>query len=302
MKKHGHDRDTSGTQHNNVQFTKFTGGGVKPYSQAPLPFQGQKRFWKRDFTRVLKEHFAACHTFVDLFGGSGLLSHFIREARPDAHVVCNDFDNYTARLAAIPQTNALIACIREMLAEWPDGKRVEEPCRSRVLDRIKAEEEACGYVDYITLSASLLFSAKYVTSFGEMRKNGFYNVVRASAYSADGYLDGVDVVHEDYRTLYGRWRGLPGVAFIVDPPYLSTDTTTYTGYWRLKDYLDVLDVLDGGSFVYFTSGKSGIVELCDWLEGSRKTANPFSGAVRLAREAHMNYSAKFQDIMLYKCL
>lgn len=300
MERHGHDRDTASAQHNSVQFTKFT-GGVKPYNQAPLPFQGQKRFWKRDFTRVLAEEFASCHTFVDLFGGSGLLSHFAREARPDAHVVYNDFDGYTARLAAIPQTNALISDIRAALAGWPADRRIEEPLRSRILERVKTEE-ACGYVDYITLSASLLFSAKYVTSFGEMRKNGFYNVVRTSAYSADGYLDGVDVVHEDYRTLYGRWRGMPGVAFIVDPPYLSTDTTTYTGYWRLKDYLDVLDVLDGGSFVYFTSGKSGIVELCDWLESSRKTANPFSGAVRLAREAHMNYSAKFQDIMLYKCL
>ena len=278
------------------------GGGVKPYNQAPLPFQGQKRFWKKDFTRVLREHFASCHTFIDLFGGSGLLSHYAREARPDARVVCNDFDNYTARLAAIPQTNRLIAGIREMLAEWPDGKRVEEPCRSRVLERIRAEEEACGYVDYITLSASLLFSTKYATSFETLRKNGLYNTVRSSDYSADGYLDGVEVVRMDYRELYGRWRGVPGVAFLVDPPYLSTDTTTYTGYWRLKDYLDVLNVLDGGRFVYFTSDKSGIVELCDWLEHNMAAANPFSGTVRLTRQAWLNHSSAYRDIMLYKCI
>ena len=43
--------------------------------------------------------------FVDLFGGSGLLSHITKCVRTDATVVYNDFDNYRCRLVNIPATN-----------------------------------------------------------------------------------------------------------------------------------------------------------------------------------------------------
>ena len=61
----------------------------KNYSQAPLPFMGQKRKWNRDFKRILKTEFADCDIFVDLFGGSGLLSHFAKTERPDTTVIYN---------------------------------------------------------------------------------------------------------------------------------------------------------------------------------------------------------------------
>ena len=53
--------------------------------------------------------------FVDLFGGSGLLSHIAKRSKPDATVVYNAFDNYRFRLKNIPQTNKLIADIRELV-------------------------------------------------------------------------------------------------------------------------------------------------------------------------------------------
>lgn len=67
----------------------------KTYTQAPLPFMGQKRRWNQEFKRILKTEFTDCNTFVDLFGGSGLLSHFTKSVRPDAKVVYNDYDNYS---------------------------------------------------------------------------------------------------------------------------------------------------------------------------------------------------------------
>ena len=71
-------------------------------------------------------------------------------------------------------------------------------------------------------------------------------------------------------------------------------------YWRLSDYLDVLTVLNGHSFVYFTSNKSSIVELCQWMGKNRTLGDPFEGCVKSEFNAHMNYSAKYTDIMLYK--
>lgn len=64
---------------------------------APLPFVGQKRMFAREFIKVLGQ-FPDSTVFVDLFGGSGLLSHITKCVRPDATVVYNDFDNYRCRL------------------------------------------------------------------------------------------------------------------------------------------------------------------------------------------------------------
>ena len=90
------------------------------------------------------------------------------------------------------------------------------------------------------------------------------------------------------------------MVFLVDPPYLSTDVGTYKMYWRLSDYLDVLNVLRDKPFVYFTSNKSSIIELCEWLGSNRTLGNPFENAQKVEFNAHMNYSAKYTDIMLYK--
>ena len=74
---------------------------TKNYYQAPLPFQGQKRKWNREFKTALKQ-FDDCNLFVDLFGGSGLLSRMVKNERPDAVVFYNDFDDYHKRIANIP--------------------------------------------------------------------------------------------------------------------------------------------------------------------------------------------------------
>ncbi len=66
------------------------------YSQAPLPFVGQKRMFASEFRKVLKR-FSDRTVFVDLFGGSGLLSHITKRERPDATVIYNDHDNYRER-------------------------------------------------------------------------------------------------------------------------------------------------------------------------------------------------------------
>ena len=47
------------------------------YSLAPLPFVGQKRMFASEFRKVLKR-FSDRTVFVDLFGGSGLLSHITK--------------------------------------------------------------------------------------------------------------------------------------------------------------------------------------------------------------------------------
>lgn len=49
----------------------------KEHLSAPLPFVGQKRMFAAKFKEVLKQY-PDDAVFVDLFGGSGLLSHITR--------------------------------------------------------------------------------------------------------------------------------------------------------------------------------------------------------------------------------
>lgn len=118
------------------------------------------------------------------------------------------------------------------------------------------------------------------------------------------YLDGVEIVHQDYKELFDQYKDLDNVVFLVDPPYLSTDTSTYTSdkFWKLKDYLNVLDVLVGTKYLYFTSNKSQIVELCQWMEDRTSIAevNPFGGSTTVCINTTLNHSAKYTDMMLYK--
>ena len=99
-----------------------------------------------------------------------------------------------------------------------------------------------------------------------MSKDTLYNNIRSTDYSpCDGYLNGLKIVSADYKQVFNQYKDTPNVVFLVDPPYLCTEVGTYKMYWRLADYLDVLSVLSGHSFVYFTSNKSSILELCDWI-------------------------------------
>lgn len=272
----------------------------KQYMSAPLPFMGQKRMFAKEFVKVLGQ-FRDKTVFVDLFGGSGLLSHITKYQRPDATVVYNDFDGYSRRLQAIPQTNALLADLREIAKDTPRHKPIKGETRERIFERIIREENESGYVDFITLSSSLMFSMKYQLSVDGMRKETLYNNIRTSDYPlCPDYLDGLTVTSCDYKKLYEQYKDVPGVVFLVDPPYLSTEVGTYKMYWRLSDYLDVLNVLRDKPFVFFTSNKSSLIELCEWIGRNQAIGDPFNGCQRIEFNAQMNYAAKYTDIMLYK--
>lgn len=75
---------------------------------------GQKRRFVGEFKKAIKQ-FPAATLFVDLFGGSGLLSHTTKQQRPDTRVIYNDFDDFHLRLENIPRTNALLADIRNFV-------------------------------------------------------------------------------------------------------------------------------------------------------------------------------------------
>ena len=272
---------------------------MKKYNQAPLPFMGQKRRFVSKFRELLK-HYPDNLTIVDLFGGSGLLSRVAKDEKPLATVVYNDFDNYRKRLGCISQTNALITEIREFTKDCPPDKKLPDEIREAIVKRLEQEEASAGYVDYITLSSSLLFSGNFAKNREELKKHTFYNRTKKPNYNSEGYLDGLKVVSMDYRELFECYKDDPNVLFLLDPPYLDTDAGHYNmECWRLSDYLDILKLLVGRNYIYFTSDKSGIIELCEWVGQFCKERKPFGNMQKKYLKTTMNYNASYNDIMLF---
>lgn len=270
----------------------------KAFTSAPLPFMGQKRNFLKYFKEALKNYPEDC-IYVDLFGGSGLLSHTLKLVYPNAHVVYNDFDNYRERLENVEKTNSILSDLREVLKDYPRDKRIVGQAKDKVLSIIRKAEKN-GYVDFVTISSSLLFSSNIAYSVKEFEKTTLYNCIRKSSYVIDGYLDGLEIVSVNYRELFDKYKDYPNVVFLVDPPYLQTDSFHYKNYWNLSDYLDVLDVIACNSYFYFTSNKSSIIELCEWFSSRTGEGNPFAGAEKKEIIGRVKYNSTYTDIMLYK--
>ena len=174
---------------------------------APLPFVGQKRMFAKEFICLW-----------DIFQSEPVVVEVI-------------VDNSSIGLADI----------RELVGNSiPKHKPIKGELRERIFKRIEEEELNVGYVDFITLSSSLMFSMKYKLSVAEMRKEVLYNNIRKTGYpESSDYLKGLEIVSCDYKAVFNQYKDVPGVVFLIDPPYLSTDVGTYNMYLRLSDYLDV---------------------------------------------------------------
>lgn len=271
----------------------------KTFTTAPLPFMGQKRRFLKQFKSCLNGQFPDAKLFVDLFGGSGLLSHTIKRNHPEKRVIYNDYDHYSKRIDNIAVTNRLLAELRAIVADRQKDARLDDIAKKRILDVVLKYDQH-SYVDYITLSSNLLFSMKYVLNYEDLTKQTFYNCIRSSDYSAESYLDGIEVISEDYFAVYSQYKDVPGVVFVVDPPYLSTECSVYDNYWKLKDYLNVLRVLNGTSYIYFTSNKSSIIELCEWIDQNKDFENPFKSSNKEEMINKVAINTVFTDIMMFK--
>ncbi len=272
---------------------------MKNYSTAPLPFVGQKR----NFIKVFKQELVkkeAPKIYIDLFGGSGLLSRVAKDVHPTSKVIYNDYDNYRERLNSITKTNAILNDLRPLVAHIQQKTKIDISTKEKIIKRIAKET---GFVDYITLSSSLLFSMKYVLSLEQLKKETLYNRIRKSPIPlAEDYLKGLEVVSLDYKMLFEQYKNYDSVVYLIDPPYLSTDCSTYASdnYWKLKDYLDVLKVLHNQNYFYFTSNKSSIIELCKWIGDNTGAVNPFDKAKIKTHFTTMNQTSSYTDMMLFK--
>ena len=113
----------------------------KPYTRAPLPFIGQKRYFLRQFRQILDAHMpgnGAGWVIIDAFGGSGLLAHTAKRCKPSAHVIYNDYDDYSTRIRHIADTNRLHAQLTAILKHEPRDLKLSTSTKDAVCRAICA--------------------------------------------------------------------------------------------------------------------------------------------------------------------
>lgn len=221
-------------------------------SKPPLPFQGNKSRWISVLPKLFKQIDA--DVIVDAYGGSGLLSHIAKLASPRSKVYYNDYDNYSARLAKIDQTNALKERIWQVVKDCEADARLPEHIKSKILDLLPDN------ADFITISTWLCFSGRYAKDKQELSKCGFYRALSSpKAYAKAGdYLQDVTLVRQDALGLVRSLQATHAdkrILLVLDPPYIQTSKEGYKSGISLIHNLELIKLIRP-PFLFFSSTSS----------------------------------------------
>lgn len=241
----------------------------------PLPFQGNKTRWNKIIIDIINKIDGNCsdYVFVDMFGGSGIVSHWIKHLKPKSTVIYNDYDNYCERLKKINDTNDHLKELRQILKDYKVEKKITKEDKNKVLDYLNTLKD----IDLITISSNILFSrggTSYCKTLDELKKATFYNNIRKTDISSDidEYLKGLEITHKDWKELYEEVKDKyddKKIIYIMDPPYLYADKSGYNDkYWKLSDTILLLKALfEMDNFMFFNGDKSSFNELLEIVNG-----------------------------------
>lgn len=276
---------------------------TKTYTQAPLPFIGQKRYFLRQLRQILDVHIPDDGTgwvIVDAFGGSGLLAHTAKRCKPAARVIYNDFDGYSTRLRNISDINRLRRQLAIILQDEPRNLKLSPSAKTAVHEAIRGFD---GFVDMDCITSWMLFSGKVATDLPDLLKKTMYNRIRLQDYPvAADYLQGLEVVREDYANLLARHVDNSRALMILDPPYVSTEQGMYrdSGYFGMVAFLRLMQLVRP-PFIFFSSTRS---EFPAWLEMTIKEQHHgwdrFAGYETITVRSIINKGAAYDDNMIFK--
>ena len=280
----------------------------------PLPFQGNKKLWFKKLTCLFNEidDEGKQLVFVDMFGGSGIISHWLLNYFPDAIVVYNDFDHYLERLKKTNTTNQILEEIRDSFVGMKQHQRLtdrEKATVMKIMDKYNDED-----LDFETLKINILYtrSFKHITSKQDFYKEAFYYHVSSTPYNPiepDDYLPGVNACSCDYKKLYGyikrKYSSDPDtykVVWIMDPPYLYTNVGGYKEtFASLKEAVKFVTLLSEPYILFFNSTKSGYEELINLLEIRDRSGVPPLKRLEYKTHIHNTKSNQNDEFLLY-CL
>ena len=239
---------------------------IAKFNRAPLPFQGQKRNFIKQFNELIKDEFMSYRNgiFIDAFGGSGLLSHNIKQIYPNARVIYNDYDGYCEKLAHIEETNEILRAIKPIYEKYGKGRSISPEDKDEITEILDGFKNKGFYIDWLTFSSILFYGGSYAHNETKFKKEKrFFSRVKGSVpqYSAKGYLEGVEIVRKDAMELIKEFDG-QDVVLVLDPPYLQTDKSGYKSFWGMRDFLRLIRLVRE-PFIFFSSENSDILPYID---------------------------------------
>lgn len=237
-------------------------------NKPPIPFQRNKKLWKNKFINIIKE-MGEYDIYVDLFGGSGILSHWVKHIFPSSTVIYNDFDKYEDRCKQIKETNEILTRCREVCK----GLKRKQPIDEERTKEIKKIIKEYSNPDLLTLNSQLHHTQRIYENFksvDDFFKEKLYNNLNGKEFKETGtYFDGLKIYSKDWHELFeeiikenqGKNKK---ILFIMDPHYLYPDKSQYkNNYWLLNDSLKLFEIIAGYDSLLFSSDKSGFKELID---------------------------------------
>lgn len=244
------------------------------YTRPPLPFMGNKRNMLKHIKQVLETMRADGEidgesVFIDVFGGSGIVAHNIKQWYPRNQVLWNDYDNYQKRLDHIPQTESLRAWLYEKARDALPKNALPKEIKQEILAHIHTLETQGEYIDYISLSSYLLFSGNYARDFTELSKAPFYKRISVARLSAQGYLHGVERVSLDFIDLLESYKHIKNKCLILDPPYLQTQVGNYKDHFSLGQFFSLIERVQR-PYLFFGSDRSDIIEAFEYFKRYHK--------------------------------
>lgn len=245
------------------------------YKQPPLPFMGNKRNMLKHIKAVLETmqedgQIDSETIFIDCFGGSGLISHNIKQWYPSNRVVWNDYDNYQERLNHLDTTEQLRQEIAKIISDTNTYKdKLPHHTKEKILTLLQDKAQSGAFIDYTTISVYLLFSGNYARNYQELAKQTFYNRIASKPLNNKGYLAGVERTQADFIDLLESYKDITNKCLILDPPYLQTQKGNYRDSFQLAQFFNLIERVQK-PYIFFGSHKSDILPCFAYLSKYHK--------------------------------
>lgn len=246
------------------------------YRRPPLPFMGNKRNMLKHIKAVLETmqedgQIDSETIFIDCFGGSGLISHNIKQWYPSNRVVWNDYDNYQERLNHLDTTEQLRQEMAKIISDtipYKD-KLSTTPTKEKILTLLQDKAQSGAFIDYTTISTYLLFSGNYAKTYQELAKHTFYNGLVSTPLNKEGYLAGVERTQADFIDLLESYKDITNKCLILDPPYLQTQKGNYNDSFQLAQFFTLIERVQK-PYIFFGSHRSDILPCFAYLSKYHK--------------------------------
>ncbi|MBS4276042.1 hypothetical protein [Campylobacter vulpis] len=79
-------------------------------------------------------------------------------------------------------------------------------------------------------------------------------------------------MQKDYRDLIKEAKERGNFFFILDPPYIQTDKAHYSGFFGMREFLELIVNVEM-PFIFFSSAKSEILSFIDFCKEPQNLQN-----------------------------